>query len=190
MGPSLPHAPAAMSLRDALLKSGKVSKKDAQKAATAARKERKQKGGHRIEAEVSAEQRARDEARRAEQAEANRERARQLEAERQEHERLMRVRNLITAWGRRPSPRASRRWHFVRSNGRIGFVVVDRTLAAELEYGGAAIVEVPEHPEDVRVVGAEGVKKLAGLAPEVIRFYVGQGGPSDPLVRPPAFDVR
>lgn len=178
-----------MSLRDALLKAGKVTRQQVQGAAADSRKERKQKGGgHRIEAEAREVALARDAERKAQQAEENRARAARLEAERQEHERLMRIGNLIAAWSRRSSPRAARRWHFVRSNGHIGFVVVDRNLAAELEYGAAGIVELPDRPDAVRVVAGDAVRKLADLHPGGIRFFLGAGGPDDPLVRPPRLE--
>lgn len=174
-----------MSLRDALLKAGKVSKKQAQEAQTAKRKKRKKKKGHVLEAEARDASLARDAERRADQAKENREREEQRRAEREQHERRMRVGNLITAWQRRPNPRASRGFHFVRSDGHIGRITVDGRIAAELEYGAAGIVELPDQPDELRIVAAEGIRKLLDLHLPGIRFYVGRDAPDDPLICPP-----
>lgn len=179
-----------MSLRDALLKAGKVSKKDAQQARTEARKKRKKKKGHVIEAEQRDAAIERDAARRAERDAENRARAEQERQARVAHERDAQIRNLIQAWTRRPNPKARRVWHFVRSNGHIGRTTVDQRIAAELEFGSAAIVELPSDRSEVRIVAVEGVRKLAGLYGEGIRFFLGDGGPSDPLVRPAPYPRR
>lgn len=175
-----------MSLRDALLKAGKVSKQQAQEAATASRKKAKQKGGgHAVEAEARAATEAREAERRAAQAAENKAREEARRAEREQHERRVRVGNLIAAWGRRPSPRASRPWHFVRSNGRIGRVLVDSQVAYELEFGAVGIVELPNRPDELRIVASEGIRKLLEAGAPVVRFYVGRDAPDDPLVNPP-----
>ncbi|MCB9519844.1 MAG: DUF2058 family protein [Myxococcales bacterium] len=174
-----------MSLRDALLKAGKVNKGQAQRAAADDRRERRQKGGHAIEAEAQAEQSARDAQRRAEQAEANRARAEAERVAREAAEARMRIANLIRAWTRRPRRDARHAWHFVRSSGRIGRVLVDRELAAELEYGSVGIVELPDAPDSVRLVAAEGIRKLIEVFPSGVRFYVGRDAPADSMICPP-----
>ena len=175
-----------MSLRDALLKAGKVSKKQAQQARTEKRKKRKKKGGgHRVEAQANAESLARDAERRLEQRAADKARAEETRLEREAQERRMRINNLIQAWKRRPGRNPRRAWHFVRSNGRIGRIRVDGETAAALEYGTAAIVEPPENESAPEIVAAEGVRKLIDLHPKGIRFYVGTGAPKDPLTCPP-----
>lgn len=175
-----------MSLRDALLKAGKVSKKHAQQVRTEKRKKRKkQGGGHRVEAQANAEFMARDLARRAEQQTADKARAEAARVERATHERRVRINNLIQAWKRRPPRNARRPWHFVRSNGRIGRIFVDAELAAALEFGTAGIVEPPENEQAPEIVAGEGVRKLTELHPAGVRFYVGPGAAGDPLTCPP-----
>lgn len=174
-----------MSLRDALLKAGKVSKQDARKAATEERKKRKRKKGHRIEAEKEAEKQRRHEERLAQQREEDRKRAEREKAEREAQERKVRVKNLSTQWRRTPGNRDNIRWHFVRSNGSIGFLQVDSRLAAELEHGSAAIIEVPID-DVVRIVSQDGVDAILETMPQCVRFYVGRGAPEDEIICPPA----
>lgn len=176
-----------MSLRDALLKAGKVSKQQAQEARTKKRKKRKKKGGgHRVEADQQAESLARDAERREALASDNRARAEEAQRERERQERLMQIGNLIRAWRRRPKRTASRRWHFVRSSGQIGLITVDSQIAAELEFGSAGIVELPENEQAVEVVASEGLRKLVDIHRPGIRFYVGAGAATDdPLTCPP-----
>ena len=175
-----------MSLRDALLKAGKVNKKQAQQARTEKRKTRKRKGGHRIEAEHTAESVAREGERREIQAAENKARTEEKRLERLRQERLMQIGNLIRAWRRRPTRNARRAWHFVRSSGEIGLVFVDAEIAAELEFGAAGIVTLPENEAAVEIVGAEGLRKLVDIYRPGIRFYVGAGASTDdPLTCPP-----
>ena len=174
-----------MSLRDALLKAGKVSKAQAQGAKTEQRKKRKDKGGHRLEAAAQEAAIARDAERRAERDARNAAIVEEQRAERARQESRVRVRNLMRSWGRQPDPKGRTLWHFVRSSGRIGRITVDRRMGAELEYGAAGIVEMPDDASVVRVVAAEGIRKLNEVYPEGIRFYLGDGGPDDPLVCPP-----
>ena len=173
-----------MSLRDALLKAGKVSAKAAQEAKTNERKKRKQKKGHVLEAEREAARSELFEKQRAEQAEANRLRAEAARVEREGHERQMRVGNLIRAWERKAPPRAMRAFHFVRSSGAIGQTTVDRQLGMELEYGSVGIVEHPTTGAP-HLVAREGIERLLEFAPECLRFYTGPNGPEDALIRPP-----
>jgi hypothetical protein len=175
-----------MSLRDALLKAGKVDKKQAQQARTENRKKRKKKGGHRIESEQQVDSLAREAERRELQSAENRARTEAERVKREREERLMQIVNLIRAWRRRPSRNARRAWHFVRSSGHVGLVVVDAEIAAELEFGSAGIVELPENEGAVEIVGAEGLRKLTELHGPSIRFYVGVGAAADdPLTCPP-----
>lgn len=173
-----------MSLRDALLKAGKVSKKQAQQARTTERKKRKQKKGHVLEAEREASRQQLHEQQLAEQAAANRARAKAERQERERHEHAMRIGNLIRAW-EAPAPRkAMRAFYYVKRDGRVVRTSVDRQLAMELEYGALAIVEHPATgaPHFVR---REGVTRLCEIDDAPIRFYTGPGGPEDELVRPP-----
>ncbi len=173
-----------MSLRDALLKAGKVSKKQAQDARTKERKKRRKKKGHVLEAERESEQRARHQAQRAEQVADNRARAEAERVAREQHEHRMRISNLIRAWETTAAPRAARAFHFVRSNGRIGRATVDRRLAMELEFGSVAIVEHPVTgaPHFVR---REGIERLRDIDWTPLRFYTGPDGPADECIRPP-----
>jgi uncharacterized protein YaiL (DUF2058 family) len=183
--PSLPFRSSAMSFRDALLKAGKVSKKQAQSASTQARKQRKQQKGHVLEAEAEAKRDVIFEKARAEQAEANRIAAEAKRAERERQELLVRMRNLMRSWERKPDPRrATIAFHFVRSSLSIGRIMVDRSSATELEYGALAIVEHPESGEP-HLIARDGVTKLMELVGERLRFYTGPEAPDDELVRPP-----
>ncbi len=179
-----------MSLRDALLKAGKVSKKDAQSVSTETRKKRKKKGGHRLEQEAVAQSIAISEAAKEARDAENRAHVERQRLERKQQERAMQVRNLIQAWTRRSGRRANHVWHFVRSNGHVGRIMVDNEVAAELEFGTAGIIEMPDDPSSVRVLSRDGIRKLAGIYAEGVRFFVGEGGPSDPLVRPDARPER
>ena len=175
-----------MSLRDALLKAGKISKKQARHAETETRKSRKKRKGHLVEQDREAAQLARHEERQAKQRAADLERARIAKEEHEAHERQVRIKNLIYRWKRYPARRTSNEFWFVRSDGFIGLMMVDRQSAAELEFGQAGIVEPPGNPTGVLVVKREGVQKLLEIAPEVVRFYVGEGAPvDDETVCPP-----
>ena len=173
-----------MSLRDALLKAGKVSKKQAQVAATEKRKKRKKKKGHRVEAEALRAQEQRHASRMSDQADANRERAEAARLEREAHEARMRLKNVIHTWQRKPGRRADRAFHFVRSSGAIGVTRIEGAQAWELQFGGLAIVE---HPDDgaPRLVARDAVEKILRLKPGALRFYVGEGAPDDPHICPP-----
>ncbi len=174
-----------MSLRDALLKAGKIDKKQAQKARTEKRKKRKKKGGHRLEAEQNAQLLAKDATRRDEQSAQNRALAEKARVARETAEREMRIGNLIQAWRLRSNPKAQRRFHFVRSDGHIGLITVDARVGAEIEFGSAGIIESPSDLLEVHVLAAEGLRKLAEIHPSSVRFYVGTGAPDDPLICPP-----
>lgn len=173
-----------MSLRDALLKAGKVSKKQAQAASTEKRKKRKKKKGHRLEAEALRAQEARHAAREETRATENRALAEQARRAREAHEARMRLKNVIHQWERKPGQRANRAFHFVRSSGSIGVTRIEGRQAWELQFGALAIVE---HPQDAspRLVASDAVEKVIEIAPEALRFYVGAGAPDDPLVHPP-----
>lgn len=173
-----------MSLRDALLKAGKVSAKAAQEAKTNERKKRKKKKGHVLEAEREAARTELFEQQRAEQAEANRVRAEADRLAREAHERQMRIGNLIRAWERKAPPRAMRGFCYVRASGHIGQTTVDRKLGMELEYGSVGIVEHPSTGAP-HMLSREGIERLLEVAPDCVRFYTGPGGPEDPLIRPP-----
>ncbi|MFT6395697.1 MAG: hypothetical protein ACJAYU_000439 [Bradymonadia bacterium] len=174
-----------MSLRDALLKAGKIDKKQAQKARTDKRKKRKRDGGHRVEAEQNAQQLASEATRREEQTADNLGRAERARIAREQAEREMRIGNLIQAWQRRSNPKAKRRFHFVRVDGHIGFITVDSEIGAELEFGAAGIVVSPSNPSQAHVLASEGLRKLAEVDPTAVRFYLGPGAPDDPLTCPP-----
>ncbi len=177
-----------MSLRDALLKAGKVSKKDAQKAATDQRRRRKKQKGHRPDADRQAESEKRREARRAKQREADRARAAEARRVFEAHERAVRARNIIQGWRREPGRRRGAPWHFVRSDGHIGVLDLDAELAQEIQYGAAGIIEMPGDPELVVVVRREGIVKLLEFVPEIVKFYLGVSAPDDDLVNPPVLE--
>ncbi len=173
-----------MSLRDALLKAGKVSKKQARRAAAEERKKRKKKKGHRLEADRSDAAAARHADRVAIRADENRQRAEADRLRRLEREKALRITNLIRSWSRPVDSDRGRPFYFVRSSGSIGSVLVDRQTAWALEYGGLGLIEAPGRPARVHLVAEEGVRKLMALDVSGLRFYVGRDAPDDPLIAP------
>lgn len=174
-----------MSLRDALLRAGKVSKKDAQKVATEQRRKRKRKKGHRIDAKRKSDSNRRHKERLEKQQKADRLRVAKAKEAFDAHERIVRAKNIIKGWKQEPGTRRGVYWHFVRSDGYIGTLNLDAELALSLQYGAAGIVEYPDDPANIIVVRREGVVKLLEFSPSIVKFYLGINAPTDPLVNPP-----
>lgn len=178
-----------MSLRDALLAKGLVSKKRAQEVDRELKAERKAQQGsrkrkHAAEVEQAAAAKAAAEAERAE-----RSAQRQASTEaRDRHELRYRVRQLVVdnaLGGRGPIPFH----HRVGTTPRVGTVYVSEAMGRELRAGRAAIAGyVDDGGAWVhKVITTRGAEKLEAIAPEAVAHWVRDGGhlhdPAEALLR-------
>jgi uncharacterized protein YaiL (DUF2058 family) len=175
-------------LRDKLLKAGAVSKKQARKARTETRQTRKKGRKGQEQADQLAQQR-RDAyaAEQAKQAKEARERADEQKRE-QEHRALNAHLRQLTE--RHSLPRHTGQdapFHFIGPTGFIRRFHTRFEILDELISGALGVVSLPgDVPRDYRVVRAEGLSRLAELAPHRILFWNQPGGPPDE----PAFGAR
>lgn len=164
------------SLRDKLLKAGLVTEEQAKKS------ERDGKSGpkktHRqAEQKVSLEEQQRRDAfaaHAAEQAEERRkEEAKRAEAKMQS-ERARRLRQIVES--QRISDPGASLFHYVRRSGKIGRLAIGLETQKLLESGAAAVVDDPGSP-DCAVVPAEAAKRIYEVDPQSIRFWCGPDKP-------------
>lgn len=169
------------SLRDKLLKAGAVSKKEARKAKTEARKKRKKgRQGEAEAAEVERQRREAFEAKKAAEAEAARAREAERQAEREAQELEVRLRQLTE---RHALPKIRGQdgvFYFVGADRRVRRFYSRFDVLEELMQGKLGIVVAPwDDHRDFRVVRREGLERLAELAPERILFWNAPGSPPD-----------
>lgn len=171
-----------MSLRDALVAKGLVSKKDARRVNQEAQADRRQaQGARRAKHDVAAEA---AEAQRAAEAEAVRERAearKRREAAREEAERQITIRNLIRSNQIR-SRGKYRFFHRAMDGVHVPKLEVSDRVAWALRCGECAIVAILDGPEATYgVVNARAAHRLREIAPErVVHFVEDTTGLSDP----------
>jgi len=171
-------------LRDKLLKAGLASKKEARKARTESRRDRKKKGGTKADEQARREQEERYQQKQAEQTRASQERQQQINRERAEHERESRIQDLIRAHAVLKPLGKDRPFYFVRRDGRVGRFHTTYELATRLSSGQLAIVELSGDPDrDFAVIDAETAGRLEELeAADRILFWCrpGPDGTADP----------
>lgn len=162
-------------LAAALVKSGHLSEKAASKIQREQRREDKALGREGVE-QRDLQKAAEAAARRAAEAEADRVRQAEVTdgASRERAARTVREAQLENTGGRR-------RWFFVARGGRIRFFEVDDTTARLLMDGEAGIVEsVGEAKGEHTLVGGQrALGTLAGIDPELVRFWNRPGQPQD-----------
>lgn len=176
-----------MSLRDAFLAKGLVSKKDADRVARELRDERKASQGQRkSKADEEREARAREEATRAAQLAAAQAAREAHAAALARHEHLYRVRQIILA--NRLASRGPIPFAFRKPDGFVGVLHLKEMVARDLRNGGAAIVRFHRdsgEPEWV-VVTRRAADKLAEVEPEALIHFVRDvghiGDPSESLM--------
>lgn len=169
-------------LRDKLLKAGLASKKEARKARTESRRDRKKKGGARADEEKQREQEERYQQKQAEQARASQERQEQINRDRTERERESRILDLIRAHAVLKPLGKDRPFYFVRRDGRVGRFHTTHELATRLSSGQLAIVELEGDPDrDFALIDAETAARLEELqAADRILFWCKPDPGADP----------
>lgn len=179
-----------MSLRDAFVAKGLVSKKKAKQVNRALKEERKRKQGQRKKkGAAAAEKRQQDEASKAE-AKARRDADRDAaQSAREAHEHVHRVRRIILdnrLGARGPVPF----FHRVGGGPAVRRMMVPEPMARDLRAGRAAIAGFTADSGffEAHVVSDRAAKKLAEIAPESLMHWVrdakkGLGDPSEVLGR-------
>lgn len=174
-----------MSLRDALLAKGLVSKKDAKRVERElAEQRRAEQGQQRRKHELQAEEEARRQAEEQARQQALVERRRLAEAQRVDAERRLQVLQLLTGNRQRPGT-GQAFWHRSADGRRLVRTTVSSGTAFQLRCGELAIAALDRGlgPEYV-VIPKRTALRLEGLAPEVLVFFVSDpSGLSDPALR-------
>jgi uncharacterized protein YaiL (DUF2058 family) len=163
-------------LRDKLLKAGAIDKKQARKARTEARKQKKKKlkKGGKVDAgrEQEQEQRERFEAKQAEERAEVQRRQAELNREAEQRAQESRIQDLIRAHAIKVRPsKTERPFHYVGPDRRIRRIHVSPDLANQLASGLLAIVETASTGEGYALVDADGARRLEELAPKLILFW-------------------
>lgn len=159
-------------LRDQLLKTGVINKKQKRRAEQAKRRERKQhQKGQFDEIARAQQQQAYANKLEAERA-ANRERAAVQRTQQETKERRLQIRHIIDYWRMSEDPTADRRWYFTTPNNTIGHLYVSEPLAAQLTDGDLAIVAKPDDLDTPYVlVDREAAALIARIDPQYVRFH-------------------
>lgn len=163
-----------MSLRDAFVAKGLVSKKRAREVSRELKEERKQAQGHKKSKKARRAEQQSQAARAEAAAKAERTAAREADAEaRDAHEMRYRVRDLVRAHrlgGRGPIPFHHRSF----GSSRVGTLQLRESLARDLRAGRAAVAAyVDDDGTTVHaVIGEAGARKLDLFAPEALVHWV------------------
>ncbi len=169
------------SLRDKLLKAGAVSKKEARKAKTEARKRRKK--GRQAEADAAEAERKRREAfeaRQAEEAEAARAREAERQAEREARELDARLQQLTEQHALPTFKGQDGVFYFVAPDLHIQRFHSRFDVLEELARGKLGVASAPwDDHRSFRLVRRDGLERLATLAPQRILFWNAPGSPPD-----------
>ena len=159
------------SLKDQLLKTKLVNKKQLRRHEHEKRVKQKELGRDGVQAEKDLHQ---DELKiKAQQRQAEQQRQNRIRMEAEETKRgQQRIDELIAGANLLESAFGPRRFYFVDAEGKIPFLEVSESIAARLEKGEIAIVEVREgqHP-GISLVSAKVAVKLKQLDPELVRFW-------------------
>ncbi len=159
-------------LRDQLLKTGVINKKQKRLAEQDKRRERKQHQKGHFDAMTQAQQRQAYEAKLETQRAADRERAAAQLAQQEAKERRLQIRHLIDYWQMPEDPTGDRRWSFTTSQNKIKHLYVSEPLAAQLTAGHLAIVERPDDANILYVlVEREAATLIARIDPQYVRFH-------------------
>jgi uncharacterized protein YaiL (DUF2058 family) len=159
-------------LRDQLLKTGIISKKQKRQAEQTKRRERKQQQKGKFDDITQAQQKQAYEAKLAAERAANRERATAQHAQQEAKERRLQIRHIIDYWQLSEDPAGDRRWYFTTPHNTISHLYVSDTLAAQLIAGALAIVERPDDPDrPYALVERDAAVLIARIDSQYVRFH-------------------
>ncbi len=159
------------SLKDQLLKKKLVNKKQARRIEHENRVKQKELGREGVQAEKDLHRQELKKQQQQRQAEQKRQNQLRIKAE-EEKKGQQRIDELIAGADLLESAFGPRRFYFVDSIGKIPFLEISEAIAARLEKGEIAIIEVREgHHPGVFLVSAGVAARLKQLDPEVVRFW-------------------
>jgi uncharacterized protein YaiL (DUF2058 family) len=159
-------------LRDQLLKTGIINKKQKRQAEQTKRRERKQHQKGKFDDIAKAQQKQAYEAKLAAERAANRERAADQRTQQEAKERRLQIRHIIDYWQTSDDPTGDRRWYFITPRNTISHLYVSDPLAAQLTAGDLAIVERPDDPDrPYALVEREAATLIARIDPQYVRFH-------------------
>ena len=158
-------------LRDQLLKAKVIDRKTKKKADQTAKTAKRKKGHRTIAAEEEQRTQAFEERRESQRAE-DRRREERRQKKQLAAEKRYRLRDIVERGIIHEGRRGRRRFHFVARTGRIPYFEVAEEVAAQLERGSAAVVEMPmATPGTHEVVTAAAAGELAKSDREAVRFW-------------------
>jgi uncharacterized protein YaiL (DUF2058 family) len=164
-------------LRDQLLKSGIINKKQKRQAEQSERRERKQYQKGQFDEIAKAQQQQAYAAKLAAERAANQERAAAQHAQQAAKERRLQIRHIIDYWQTPEDPGGDQRWYFVTLRNTITYLYVSEPLATQLTTGDLAIVERPDDADrPYALVDREAAALIARIDPQYVRFH-NQGAP-------------
>jgi uncharacterized protein YaiL (DUF2058 family) len=159
------------SMKDQLLKARLVDKKHVRKVEHEERERRKKLGREAIEQEktlLKKELEEKERRRKEEQQHLNRLRKEEEAA----RGGVQRMRSLVLGSSLLKHGFGTEPFHFVASNGSLPCLEVSREMAARLETGKAAVVELPgERFPEFHVVPADVAEQVRRAAPDAVRFW-------------------
>ncbi|MEZ4318998.1 MAG: DUF2058 family protein [Myxococcota bacterium] len=168
-----------MSLRDQLLKSGLVSKKDARRVDQQVRQEKRiEQSQRKKKKHLEREAAAAAEARKAAELETLRSERREREAAKDRYEQALRVRNLLL--GNRVKNRGNHRFYFKGRDGKtVRSLEVQPGVAKELANGRMAVALLDHGTrEEYVLIGHDAASRIAELDPTVLLHFT--PGPHTP----------
>ncbi|MGK0360184.1 MAG: hypothetical protein ACI9U2_002497 [Bradymonadia bacterium] len=159
------------SLRDQLLKSGLVSKKQARQSQHKRRVEKTEKGGAALEAEKAA-QTAAVAAQRAEQRAADKAREASRNVGKDAQDLQNRVAQIVSGGRARVDDRGNRRFYFETRDARVVYLALSEQQNTDLAEGRMGIVE--SRAGKVTVVDRDTAQRVAELDSDWIRRFNGR----------------
>ena len=159
-------------LRDQLLKTGIINKKQKRQAEQTKHRERKQHQKGQFDDIAQAQQKQAYEAKLEAERAANRERATAQRTQQEAKERRLQIRHIIDYWQLSEDPTGDQRWNFTTSRNTITYLYVSDPLATQLTAGDLAIVECPDEPDrPYALVDREAAALIARIDPQYVRFH-------------------
>lgn len=159
-------------LRDQLLKTGIINKKQKRQAEQSKHRERKQYQKGQFDEIAKAQQQQAYMAKLAAERAANQERAAAQHAEQAARERRLQIRHIIDYWQMPEDPAGDRRWYFMTPHNTITHLYVSDPLATQLTAGDLAIVECPDDADrPYALVDREAAALIARIDPQFVRFH-------------------
>lgn len=163
-------------LRDQLLKTGIINKKQKRQAEQSKRRERKQHQKGQFDEIAKAQQQQAYATKLAAERAANQERAAAQHAEQEAQEHRLQIRHLIDYWQTPEDSTGERRWYFITPHNTITYLCVSDPLAAQLTAGDLAIVARPDTPgRPYALVDREAAALIARIDPQYVCFHNQEG---------------